>query len=878
MNGRALSGDAGLVKPDINAVLGHALQHLREGEPDRALACLTARRKSVRNHAFGCYLAGLINVTMGRDAEALPYFDRAIQLKPDYPEVLEARARILLRAGRFEEAIAAYRAQLRIQPATADILYNLGTALERAGQKVEALACFERCLVLSPQSLPALQAKALALHDLGRDLAALQAYRELAAANPEDASAWYNCGAIHAARGEAAEAYDFFVKALDCDPAYGKALYGAAGALEKLGRPGEALAVCEKLLAQAPSDFDAAFLRGNILFAQRRVADALAAFGRALTLKPRDVAALCNKGAALRELGRLEEAAASFDAALRENPRCVEALLGKGIAEFKSGRPEQALQWFESALAADPRCATAFCGRGLALQELSRFEEAKADFERSLAADPELVEGHSNLGALQLFLGDFERGWEGYEYRKLHSYECKIDAKALWPVWNGEALAGKKLLILDEAAHGDTFLLARYFPLLAAMGAAVTYQCRPRMVEILKQVPGVRLVTEAEPGESFDYQIHIFSLPRAFKTRLDTVPARVPYIHADPALAAKWAERLGSHGFKIGICWQGNPDPKIDMARAAPLAAFAPLAAIPDVRLISLQKGYGTEQIATSGVNVETLGGNFDAGPHAFVDTAAVMAGLDLIVSVDTSIVHLAGAMGLPVFVALKHVPEWRWMPGRTDLPWYPTARLFRQAARGDWASVFGEMAKEVAILAAGKKPAPPASGLVIPAAIGELFDKISILEIKAEHIPDPDKLANVRRELSLLCDLKDARKLYGERLDALAAELKATNLKLWDIEEAIRQCERSGDFGPGFVELARSVYKENDKRSALKREINLLFASDIVEEKYFTDARTIEGTTPHPVPLPLGEGTALHAQALVQGSLLPEGEGQGEG
>ncbi|MGO9461500.1 MAG: tetratricopeptide repeat protein [Rhodomicrobium sp.] len=827
-----------LLKPDIESILGQALTFLRAGKTDRALACLSACPVT-RDHSFACYLAGLIHVNIGQDGSALPFYDRALQLKPNYSEALEGRARILQRAGRFDEAIAAYEALFRFHPASAGSLHNLGSAFERAGRKTEALDCYERSLEGAPDYLPALLAKALVLHGLGHDRDALQACRQLAAVNPADATSWYNCGVILAACGEQAEAYDYFREALERVPGYGLALYGAATALQKLGRLEEALAVCEKLPIEAPPEFKTLFLRGNILFGQGRAAEALAAFDEALALNSNDLGALCNRGATLRQLGRLAEAAAMFDEALAKNPRCVEALLGRGIVEFKSARIEEALLSFTSALEADPASATALCGRGLALQELGRIDEALADFERSLASDPGLVEGHSNLGALQLLLGEFERGWEGYEYRKLAGDECKAGANALWPVWNGEAIDGKKLLVLDEAAHGDIVMLARYFPMLAGLGADVTFKCRARMVALLKNVPGVRLVTETGHGDRFDYQAHLFSLPRAFKTRLETIPARVLYIEAEPVLTARWAARLGSQGFKIGVAWQGNPDPKVDMARAAPLAAFAPLARLPNVRLISLQKGFGTGQIASSGVMLETLGEDFDSGPHAFLDTAAVMANLDLIVSVDTSVAHLAGAMGRPVFVALKHVPEWRWMLGRSDSPWYPTMRLFRQSVRGDWSGVFGAMAKAVETLTADGEAKPAAAPLLIPAAIGELVDKLTILEIKAERIPDPRKLANVERELSLLDGLRKSRGLSGAHLDSLAAELKRTNLALWDIEDSIRRCERLGDFGPDFVALARSVYKENDKRAALKRKLNELFASVIVEEKYFPEDYT---------------------------------------
>ena len=782
---------AGLSKPDIQHIVGQALALLQADRQEQALQCLTARPEIAGGNAFACYLTGLINVSLGRDTAALPFYDRALALKPDYADAIEARARLLQRAGRLDEAVAAYEALSPFKPAAA------------------------------------LSAKAAILLDLDRAGEAFEAYHALTYADPGDATAWYNCGAILAARGEQAAAYEYFQQALERDPGYGKALYGAAAALQKLGRPEEALDACDK----APADFDAWFLRGNILYSLARAPEALAAFDKALALKPGDPGALCNRGETLRQLARFPEAAAMFDEVLAQNPRSVEALLGRGIIEFKNARTEAALLYFNTALEADPACATAYTGRGLALQELGRFGEALADFERSLTLNPGLVEGHSNLGALQLLLGDFERGWEGYEYRKLWGDQCKVDAKAVWPVWNGdEPIAGKKLLVLDEAALGDIFLLARYFPVLAGLGAEVTFKCRPRMIELIKNVPGVRIVAGVDPGERFDYQVHLFSLPRALKTRLDTIPARVPYIEADPALAAKWAARLGSHGFKIGIAWQGNPDPKVDMARAAPLAAFAPLAAIPNVRLISLQKGFGTAQLADSGLKAETLGEDFDAGPHAFADTAAVMANLDLIVSVDTSVAHLAGAMGRPVFVALKHVPEWRWMLDRPDSPWYPTMRLFRQRTKGDWGGVFADIAKAVEALVKPQTAAP----LQLPAAVGELFDKIAILEIKAERIPDAGKRANVERELALLRDLRRGRGLSGTGLERLTAELKQTNAALWDIEDAIRRCERQGEFGPAFIELARSVYKENDKRSELKREINMLFASAIVEEKYF--------------------------------------------
>jgi hypothetical protein len=264
-----------------------------------------------------------------------------------------------------------------------------------------------------------------------------------------------------------------------------------------------------------------------------------------------------------------------------------------------------------------------------------------------------------------------------------------------------------------------------------------------------------------------------------------------------------------------------------------PLTALAPLAGIAGVRLISLQKGEGEEQLSNlpPSMRVEALGADFDDGDDAFVDTAAAMTCLDLIVTCDTSVAHLAGALAVPVWVALKSDAEWRWLTGRIDSPWYPTMRLFRQSRRGVWADVFEAMARELEPLAE-RRTAPHI--LSTPCSLGELVDKITILRIKAERIREPQKLANVRRELKLLERLACEDSAGGTSLDVLTDQLAHVNARLWTIEDALRTCEREGDFGPRFVALARSVYCENDTRAAIKRAINTLASSALVEEKSY--------------------------------------------
>jgi hypothetical protein len=442
-------------------------------------------------------------------------------------------------------------------------------------------------------------------------------------------------------------------------------------------------------------------------------------------------------------------------------------------------------------------------------------------------------EAVAGKGCLMLTLGDFETGLEGYEARWLKGKSLGEALGTRFETWKGPGRRGERVLVLNDHGLGDTIQFFRYLPLMAAAGVDATFMCPPRLRRLLSSKARVRFADWPPEGQQFDAQIAISSLPHVFNTRLETIPAAVPYLVAEPALRDMWARRIGAEGFKIGVVWQGNADPEADRARSMPLAALAPLAEIAGVRLISLQKGAGEEQLSKlpSSMKVETLGADFDAGADAFVDTAAAMTCLDLVVTCDTSIAHLAGALALPVWVALKSDAEWRWLTRRADSPWYPTMRLFRQSRRGVWRDVFESMARELAKLS--ERRAAPRM-IATPCSLGELLDKITILRIKAERIGEADKLANIRRELALLERLAQEDGASGPPIDLLTDKLAAVNARLWSIEDAIRTCEREGDFGPRFVALARSVYCENDTRAAIKRAINTLANSALVEEKSY--------------------------------------------
>jgi tetratricopeptide (TPR) repeat protein len=570
---------------------------------------------------------------------------------------------------------------------------------------------------------------------------------------------------------------------------------------------------------------------GKLLFEDGRYAEALDSFDAALGLNPKDADLWNSRAGALRKLGRLEESAAATREALRLRPRFAEAALNLGTALLKLDRCQEALAAYEAASEAQPDYGAAFNGQALALAALGRLEAAGAAFDSAIALGNR--EAISGRGCLDLMLGDFERGWEGYEARWLEGKSLADALGARFPKWRGPGRAGERVLVMNDHGFGDTIQFCRYLPLMAAAGAEPTFLCPPRLHRLMSSLPGIRLVAERPPGERFDAQIAVSSLPRAFATRVDAVPTSVPYLAAEPERIGKWAARIGFGGFKIGVVWQGNPNPEADMARSLPLAAFAPLAAIPGVRLISLQVGHGVEQLADppTGMRVETLGDDFDSGPDGFVDTAAAMAALDLVVTCDTSVAHLAGALARPTWVALKQDAEWRWLRDRDDSPWYPTMRLFRQTQRGVWGDVFDAMAAELKLLV-------PTAGdgrtIDIPGAVGELIDKIAILRIKERRIDAADKVANVRRELALLTAKLEDAGIDRDALSPLEAELATVNEELWDVEDEIRLCEKAGDFGERFIALARAVYVTNDRRAAIKREINRCCNSAIVEEKHY--------------------------------------------
>ncbi len=422
---------------------------------------------------------------------------------------------------------------------------------------------------------------------------------------------------------------------------------------------------------------------------------------RALALKPDYAEALHDRGSALYDLKRPEEAAASYDAAIALKPNFADALCSRGVVRHNLDRVEEALADFDRAIVIKPDYALAFANRGNALQALKQPLEALESYDRAIALDPQLNEALFHRGMCKLSLGRMAEGWSDYEFgRKSKKYAWPRPAVAA-PDWSGEHLSGRSILVFAEQGQGDVFQMCRFLPLLAARSAAVTFLVPAKLVRVLSRLAGgMRVAAQIDPDEHFDFQLPLMSLPHRFGTDLDSIPSSSPYLAAEAERSAAWRAKIGPNGFKLGVCWQGGlwqGGPALRGRSFAP-KELQPLAQIPGVRLISLQKQHGLEEPAAlpPAMEIETLGDDFDAGPDAFVDTAAVMQEIDLIISCDTSVAHLAGALGRPTWVALRYAADWRWMIERPDSPWYPTLRLFRQRERNKWGAVFTQMATEL--------------------------------------------------------------------------------------------------------------------------------------------------------------------------------------
>lgn len=506
--------------------------------------------------------------------------------------------------------------------------------------------------------------------------------------------AYFQSGARQHAAGRLAEAEQVFREILVAEPTHADSLHMLGVVALQSSQPQAAIACIDQAIALRPSVARYHVNRASALLAQGEMEAALAGCREALRLKRDFAEAYQMQGHILCDLGRPIEAITSYHQALRHNKNLPDLHNNLGLALRHAGRLKEAVGALQLARKRAPQDEQVLSNLGGVLKESARLDEAEAQYRAALRLRPGDPMLHFNLAIVLLLAGRLAEGWDEYEWR-FKAGVGRLPACSQ-PLWRGEPLAGRTLLVSAEQGLGDTIQFCRYVPMIAA-GERVVLEVQPQLTRFLGNLPGVtQVVAIGDTLPQFDLYCPLLSLPR-----LNVPPAVVPYLTAETSRVAAWRERLGPNGFKVGIVWQGNPSAPAERGRSVPLKHFLPLAHVPGVRLISLQKQDGLEQLAAlpADVTVETLGPDFDADPDAFNDAAAVMQILDLVILSDTSVAHLAGALGRPVWLALQDVPDWRWMLDRSDSPWYPTMRLFRQRALGDWTAVFAEIAQQLAAI-----------------------------------------------------------------------------------------------------------------------------------------------------------------------------------
>ena len=466
-----------------------------------------------------------------------------------------------------------------------------------------------------------------------------------------------------------------------------------------------------QVLAIDPRNSDAMHLIGVLALHVGRPHLGLEYLRNAISINDTVAAYHSNMGLTLQALGESTDAVAAFDRALVLQPNAAEVHNNRGAALEDLGRRDEALKSYARSCALRDDAAEPYNNLGTLFAERGDIDKAMGCFRRAMELDPKFGEPFMNLGMCLMLRGKFEEGVRHYEQR-WHTRKLPLRPRGFeQPQWVGQNIAGKTLLIHAEQGMGDTFQFIRYAQLLARRGVRVVAELQPEVIDVCRRMPSISLaVVSGEPLPPFDWHCPTMSLPLGFGTNLSNIPSNIPYLDADPERAALWGERLGpaEGNFTIGLVWAGRPTHKNDLNRSMSLALLGPLAELPGVRFVSLQKGDPAKQAETPPPGMLL----FEATDHieSFVDTAALISHLDLLISVDTSVAHLAGAMGKPVWVFIPDPPEWRWLENRSDTPWYPTMRLFRRKGQEPWSAVVGQVrdALEARIAAVRRKRPNP--------------------------------------------------------------------------------------------------------------------------------------------------------------------------
>ncbi|WP_315730115.1 MULTISPECIES: tetratricopeptide repeat protein [unclassified Bradyrhizobium] len=635
------------------------LSHHRAGRFRQAEDIYREILASQPDHADSSHLLGVALFQVGDHGAAIELIKRAIELQPKNNLYHANLAGVLRAQGRQEEAIASYHEALRHQPDNLEARNHLGSLLGECGDLAGEEAQYRTILRQAPSHIDARLNLANLLARVKRFDEAICEFRELLRYKPDSAAAYNNFGALWLELNALDESEPCFRSALQINPNFAEAYNNLGLLLAKVGLVDDAEFNLREACNLKPHFPEAFNNLGDLLRGRGNLDESEACCREALRLRPDYPSAQLNLGNALREAGRFHEAEACYELVLASNPVWPEALNNMGSLLFDLGRPDEAI----------------------------------ARFQAAVAQKPDYADAHANMAIAMLLAGQFEDGWLKYEWRWKQEKSRPYLRNFSEPMWDGGDIGDRVLLLHAEQGLGDTLQFCRYVPQIVE-GRRVILEVQSTLVSLLERLPGIeRIVARGEPLPHFDLHCPLLSLPRVLGTTLQTIPSQTPYLRADPQRAAVWRRHVEQlPGLRVGLVWAGNETMGADQRRSVALERLSPLTDVPGVSFVSLQKGPAAGQPRPRGLVLH----DWTAQLTDFGETAALAEALDLIISVDTAAVHLAGALGRPVWLLNRFDRCWRWLLNRDDSPWYPTLRQFRQPRPGDWSSLLVALRAEL--------------------------------------------------------------------------------------------------------------------------------------------------------------------------------------
>ena len=680
--------------PEILAGLGTIFLQLNHPEQgvmllERSLALAAGQANVLSNLGIGLS-------SLNRLDEALASYDKAIALNRNFAQAYNNRGLTLHQLQQYEEAVISYDKAIAITADFAEAYYNRGNAQLSLKQFAAALLSYDKSIDLKPDCAGYHNNRGNALKELNRPDAAIASYETAIALKPDYADAYKNLGKVLKDTNRFEDALAAYQQVITLRPHDAEAYNNQGVVLLEMQQTAEASASFQQAIHLNQHYADAYFNLGNALREMQQFENALACFEKAVEIQPDFANAYCNHGNLLQEMKKSEPALSSFDKALAIATDFADAYNNRGNALKDLNRPAEAVASYDQAIALKPGFAEAYYNRGQALFALEQYQAASASYDTAIALDPDFTQAYWNNSLLKLLLGEYEAGWKLYEWRWKNPAILQRYGLLAQDFWNGtQSLAGKTLLINREQGFGDFIQFCRYIPILQTQAAQIIVEVPAELYQLASSISSeVSIFESGQTLPKFDFCCPLMSMPLAFKTTLDSIPASVPYLYSDTEKQRIWHERLGAQTLpRVGLAWSGAKGHSNDINRSMPLNMLEPLFQLP-IEFHVLQK-----QILEEDENFLRQHANISMHQQQlsdFSETAALIKEMDLVISVDTAVAHLAGALAKPVWILLPYAPDFRWMLARSDSPWYPTACLLRQAQAGNWSEVVSALSEKL--------------------------------------------------------------------------------------------------------------------------------------------------------------------------------------